>query len=217
MTVVLTTQYGTELYNHVWLFDIYLVPTLLDRGTLFAVQACHLHIQYGYHSGGNNYCFLTSDYLYVNSISTEIYRLKFEICCTSVLQQLHLKVCWSSKFTIFLRLHLILTSKGVILFTYVQSRWLPFDLPPAGSSVDFVKGLHTVCGAGDPRTRNGLAIHVYLCNTSMDKSAFYSSDGDLLLGKFISLPSPIIYRIKLFSTSQWSLSKLITFLYFCTN
>ncbi|KAH9633893.1 hypothetical protein HF086_002924 [Spodoptera exigua] len=57
-----------------------------------------------------------------------------------------------------------------------QSRWLPFDIPPAEQSVDFVAGLHTVCGAGDPRSRNGIAIHVYLCNTSMDKSAFYSSD-----------------------------------------
>ncbi|KAJ8714952.1 hypothetical protein PYW08_004933 [Mythimna loreyi] len=62
-----------------------------------------------------------------------------------------------------------------------QSRWLPFDIPPSNQSVDFVAGLHTVCGAGDPRARNGLAIHVYLCNTSMDKSAFYSSDGDLLI------------------------------------
>ncbi|VVC93235.1 unnamed protein product [Leptidea sinapis] len=61
-----------------------------------------------------------------------------------------------------------------------QSRWMPFDIP-AGDAVDFVSGLHTVCGAGDPRARNGIAIHVYLCNTSMDKSAFYSSDGDLLI------------------------------------
>ncbi|XP_053611124.1 homogentisate 1,2-dioxygenase isoform X2 [Plodia interpunctella] len=60
-----------------------------------------------------------------------------------------------------------------------QSRWLPFELP--SSPVDFVGGLHTVCGAGDPKVRCGIAIHVYLCNTSMDKSAFYSSDGDFLI------------------------------------
>ncbi|XP_073944957.1 homogentisate 1,2-dioxygenase [Choristoneura fumiferana] len=60
-----------------------------------------------------------------------------------------------------------------------QSRWLPFDLP--ASPVDFVGGLHTVCGAGDARARHGLAIHVYLCNKSMDNSAFYSSDGDFLI------------------------------------
>ncbi|KAL4710877.1 hypothetical protein ACJJTC_002507 [Scirpophaga incertulas] len=62
-----------------------------------------------------------------------------------------------------------------------QSRWLPFDIPPAKEQVDFVNGLHTVCGAGDPRARHGVAIHVYLCNRSMDRSAFYDSDGDLLI------------------------------------
>ncbi|KAG6455113.1 homogentisate 1,2-dioxygenase [Manduca sexta] len=62
-----------------------------------------------------------------------------------------------------------------------QSRWLPFDIPSSDTPVDFVAGLHTVCGAGDPRSRNGIAIHVFLCNTSMDKSAFYSSDGDFLI------------------------------------
>lgn len=39
-----------------------------------------------------------------------------------------------------------------------------FTLPsPAGLS----QGLHTLCGAGDIRSNNGLAIHVFLCNTSM--------------------------------------------------
>lgn len=61
-----------------------------------------------------------------------------------------------------------------------QSRWLPFDIP-VSEPVDFVAGLHTVCGAGDPRSRHGLAIHMYLCNTSMTNSAFYSSDGDFLI------------------------------------
>lgn len=41
-----------------------------------------------------------------------------------------------------------------------------------------------MCGAGDPRARHGIAIHVFLCNTSMENSAFYSSDGDLLIGKY---------------------------------
>lgn len=61
-----------------------------------------------------------------------------------------------------------------------QSRWFPFDIP-SDEKVDFVAGLHTVCGAGDPRARHGIAIHVFLCNTSMENSAFYSSDGDLLI------------------------------------
>ncbi|XP_017151425.1 homogentisate 1,2-dioxygenase isoform X2 [Drosophila miranda] len=63
-----------------------------------------------------------------------------------------------------------------------QLRWKPFDLPPQqGRKVTFVEGLHTVCGAGDPRARHGLAIHIYSCNESMDNSAFYNSDGDFLI------------------------------------
>lgn len=62
-------------------------------------------------------------------------------------------------------------------------RWKPFDIPGAyKESVTFVEGLHTVCGAGDTRTRHGLAIHIYLCNVSMVDSAFYNSDGDFLIG-----------------------------------
>ncbi|KAH8323252.1 hypothetical protein KR067_003777, partial [Drosophila pandora] len=62
-----------------------------------------------------------------------------------------------------------------------QMRWKPFDLPEDGKTVNFVEGLHTVCGAGDPRSRHGLAVHIYSCNSSMDSSAFYNSDGDFLI------------------------------------
>ncbi|XP_037047583.1 homogentisate 1,2-dioxygenase [Bradysia coprophila] len=61
-----------------------------------------------------------------------------------------------------------------------QMRWNPFDLPLNGQ-IDFVEGLHTVCGAGDPKSRHGIAIHVYLCNSSMKDRAFYNSDGDFLI------------------------------------
>lgn len=65
-------------------------------------------------------------------------------------------------------------------------RWNPFDLPSNGK-VDFVEGLHTICGAGDPKSRHGIAIHVYLCNASMSDRAFYNSDGDFLIGKWLYL------------------------------
>lgn len=65
-----------------------------------------------------------------------------------------------------------------------QMRWMPFDLSKESKTVDFVQGLHTVCGAGDARSRHGLAIHVYLCNSSMKDAAFYNSDGDFLIGEF---------------------------------
>lgn len=63
-------------------------------------------------------------------------------------------------------------------------RWKPFDLPKDEQKINFVQGLHTICGAGDIKTRSGLAIHIYLCNLSMDNTAFYNADGDFLIGMF---------------------------------
>lgn len=60
-------------------------------------------------------------------------------------------------------------------------RWLPFDLPTGRT--DWVQGLRTVCGAGDPRTRHGLAVHVYACNAAMKDKCFYNADGDFLIGE----------------------------------
>ncbi|XP_034249331.1 homogentisate 1,2-dioxygenase [Thrips palmi] len=60
-----------------------------------------------------------------------------------------------------------------------QMRWLPFDVPAAAT--DWVQGLRTVCGAGDARTRHGLAVHVYVCNANMVDKCFYNADGDLLI------------------------------------
>ncbi|KAK2715700.1 homogentisate 1,2-dioxygenase-like [Artemia franciscana] len=63
-----------------------------------------------------------------------------------------------------------------------QMRWKPFDLPSENDGdIDFVAGLHTLCGAGDPKLRNGLAIHIYACNTPMRDSCLYNSDGDFLI------------------------------------
>lgn len=61
-------------------------------------------------------------------------------------------------------------------------RWNPFDLPTLNQKADFVEGLKTVCGAGDPKTKHGLAIHIYACNSSMENRAFYNADGDFLIG-----------------------------------
>ena len=52
---------------------------------------------------------------------------------------------------------------------------------------DFVDGLRTVCGAGSPTTRNGLSVHVYTCNTSMENKCMQNADGDFLIGnKYLS-------------------------------
>lgn len=62
-------------------------------------------------------------------------------------------------------------------------RWNPFDLPSESNKIDFVEGLNTVCGAGDPKVKCGIAIHVYACNVSMKNRAMYNADGDFLIGK----------------------------------
>lgn len=61
-----------------------------------------------------------------------------------------------------------------------QLRWSPFDIP-TGTQTDFVDGMATVCGAGNPAIRNGMAVHIYAANTSMKDRAFYNADGDMLI------------------------------------
>lgn len=72
-----------------------------------------------------------------------------------------------------------------------QLAWLPFDIPSDGD-VDFVAGLKTIAGSGDPTLREGLAVHSFLCNKSMTKRATVNSDGDYLIvaqeGNLVCLP-----------------------------
>ncbi|KAJ1991361.1 hypothetical protein H4R33_001377 [Dimargaris cristalligena] len=67
------------------------------------------------------------------------------------------------------------------IVTPTQLRWRPFDLPTEDDARDFVEGLNSLAGAGDPATREGLAIYVYTCNRSMAHRALYSADGDWLI------------------------------------
>lgn len=62
-----------------------------------------------------------------------------------------------------------------------QLAWDPFQLPQQDKSVDFVEGIRTVCGQGDPSLRQGLAVHMYTANCSMDRRAFCNNDGDFLI------------------------------------
>jgi len=66
-----------------------------------------------------------------------------------------------------------------------QFRWAPEPLLPEPDTtqppVDFVAGLATMAGAGDPTAKEGLAIHYYNINASMVDKAFSNSDGDLLV------------------------------------
>jgi len=55
----------------------------------------------------------------------------------------------------------------------------PLEVPT--DERDFVDGLTTLCGAGSPGLRRGYAFHLYAANRSMERRAFYSADGDLLI------------------------------------
>ncbi|KAJ3889044.1 homogentisate 1,2-dioxygenase [Lentinula edodes] len=62
-----------------------------------------------------------------------------------------------------------------------QLAWRPFDIPSGEQLVDFVDGMKTVAGNGDPTLHEGLAVHMYLANTSMGRKAFCNADGDMLI------------------------------------
>jgi len=59
-----------------------------------------------------------------------------------------------------------------------QLRWDPLPLPE--KPTDFIQGLITMAGNGDPTTHTGGAIHHYAINTSMTDSYFYNADAELL-------------------------------------
>jgi homogentisate 1,2-dioxygenase len=58
-------------------------------------------------------------------------------------------------------------------------RWDPLALPEA--PMDFVDGLVTMAGCGDPALTAGVAVHIYRANRSMLHRVFYDADGEMLL------------------------------------
>src|SRR3954451_15979577 len=60
-----------------------------------------------------------------------------------------------------------------------QLRWDPLPMPE--EPTDFVDGIVTLGGNGDPAMQTGLAIHLYGANSSMRDRFFYSADGELLI------------------------------------
>jgi homogentisate 1,2-dioxygenase len=62
-----------------------------------------------------------------------------------------------------------------------QFAWDPFLIPSSSESVDFVDGLKTIGGQGDPTLYEGLAVHIYTANASMGNRAYCSNDGDMLI------------------------------------
>ncbi len=60
-----------------------------------------------------------------------------------------------------------------------QLRWDPPAMP--AEPADFVDGLITMAGNGDPAAQTGCAVHLYAANRSMTGRYFYDADGELLI------------------------------------
>ena len=60
-----------------------------------------------------------------------------------------------------------------------QLRWNPLPMPSAPT--DFIEGLVTMAGNGDPHAQLGAAAHIYAANRSMSARAFYNADGEMLI------------------------------------
>ena len=58
-------------------------------------------------------------------------------------------------------------------------RWDP--LPVGESATDFIDGLATLAGSGEPSAQSGLAVHIYRANRSMAERLFVDCDGELML------------------------------------
>ncbi len=72
----------------------------------------------------------------------------------------------------------IVSDFGALATPPNQLRWNP--LPKPRQPTDFVAGLVTMAGQGDPHAQAGAAAHLYACNRSMQRRAFYNADGEML-------------------------------------
>jgi homogentisate 1,2-dioxygenase len=62
-----------------------------------------------------------------------------------------------------------------------RTRWRPLPIPAQTARVDFVDGLITLGGAGDPVMGPGYAVHLYAANADMADRCFSDCDGDVLI------------------------------------
>jgi homogentisate 1,2-dioxygenase len=60
-----------------------------------------------------------------------------------------------------------------------QLRWDPLPVP--ARPTDFLEGLFTMAGNGDPAQQSGCAVHLYVANRSMQGRFFANADGELLI------------------------------------
>jgi len=60
-----------------------------------------------------------------------------------------------------------------------QLRWKPIPVPSAPT--DFVDGIVTLGGNGDPLQHSGAAVHMFAANTPMRDRFFYNADGEMVI------------------------------------
>lgn len=69
-----------------------------------------------------------------------------------------------------------------------QLRWKPLK---KNKGKNFLEGLTTFAGAGNPELKNGISIYGYSFDTSMKNTSFYNSDGDFL---FVPQKGKLFFR-----------------------
>ena len=58
-------------------------------------------------------------------------------------------------------------------------RWDPLPIP--AKPTDFIDGLVTIAGSGDPESHTGMGVHVYRANRSMTDRYFHNADGEMMI------------------------------------
>ncbi|GAD98612.1 homogentisate 1,2-dioxygenase, putative [Paecilomyces variotii No. 5] len=67
-----------------------------------------------------------------------------------------------------------------VSFVPFNNEWGPLEIPLESKPTNFWQGIKTILGHGDPTLKEGVAVHQYAANLSMDKEAFVNHDGDYL-------------------------------------
>ena len=60
-----------------------------------------------------------------------------------------------------------------------QMRWNPIPMPE--KKTDFVDGIVTMGGSGDPAIQIGVGVHLYAANAPMQGRYFYNADGEMMI------------------------------------
>ena len=75
--------------------------------------------------------------------------------------------------------NLLISKFDEIETTPNQLRWNPLPMPE--NETDFVDGITTIAGNGDPFSQHGIAVHIFACNKDMTDRFFYNADGEMLV------------------------------------